>query len=124
MDKLYYQETENSPMILFDKDANVFNVNGVSVMEDSRVFYQPVFQWIEEYIEQPNPETVINFKIEYCNTSSSKQLYELLMKFKRLLDRNHKLVVNWHYEVTDDDLRDLGRFLTNLTGINLQLITN
>ena len=108
MDVIHLTETDDTPEIILDDNSNQFEFRGISVMEDSVAFYSPVLDWIKTYSRNPNPETVVNFHMEYCNTSSSKQIYEIIIRFVNVEILGKKLVINWYYNSYDDDIRDLG----------------
>ena len=60
-----------SPNIILDP-AGVMEFQGRSLPENAKEIFTPVFEWMNNYSENPAQTTDINFKLEYFNTTSSK----------------------------------------------------
>jgi hypothetical protein len=90
-----------------DSDSGVFLFAGVSLPENTNTFFSPVIEEIESYLKKPLPKTVINFYIEYLNTSSALFLRRIVMACEEALG-GENLLVNWHYEADDEDIKEFG----------------
>jgi hypothetical protein len=55
-------------------------MEGRSIPENVIDFYQPILRWIDEYAQNPLPETLVHMKFEYFNTSSSKRIFDIMKK--------------------------------------------
>ena len=106
MEAIRLPETEDTPEVILDPLNGQFEFRGISIMEDAVEFYSPIKDWIRDYARNPNPETVVNFYMEYCNTSSSKQVYEVLIRFVNIEVIGKKIEINWYYQDFDEDVRD------------------
>ncbi len=108
MDKLNINPSEDSPKILLDSGAGIFEITGKSLPEDVSAFYEPVLEWFEDYASGPNEKTVVDICLTYFNTASSKILLDILMILEEMnLSGNH-VTVNWHYPDYDEDMREAG----------------
>lgn len=99
--------TLKTPQVLVDFDAGKILLAGISIPEDAYAFYIPVNEKIEEYLLYPQPITMLEFKLEYFNTSSTLVIRNLI----RDLTQNQiktKLHVKWFYEEYDEDMREAG----------------
>lgn len=76
--------TSQYPNIVLDKASGKFEFSGNSLPEDAKAFFDPIIQWIENYALEPNPETVVRFKMVYYNTPSSKLLFQVLKRFEKI----------------------------------------
>ena len=65
-------------------------------------------EWVEEYTNNPNKETVLNFKMDYFNTSSTKILLDLMIMFKEISKNGKMLIINWYFEEEDEDMLEAG----------------
>jgi hypothetical protein len=54
------------------KNKAIIDFAGNSLPEDVNTFYQPILDWIDKYVENPNEKTEINMRFDYYNTSSSR----------------------------------------------------
>ena len=70
-------DTPTSPEIILDKEQNRLEFYGKSLPEDSNEFYSPIISWLKEYVVSPNRETVVLFKLDYFNSSTSKKLLDI-----------------------------------------------
>lgn len=103
--------TSQYPNIILDKASGKFEFSGNSLPEDAKAFFDPIIQWIENYALDPNPETVVRFKMVYYNTPSSKLLFQVLKRFERIAASGNKISVIWAYNEDDIDIKDAGRDL-------------
>lgn len=87
---------------------------GRSIPENPGEFYQPVFDWISEYVVKYKGKSIINFGFEYINTSSTKWIYNILKELAGLNEICDNTSVTWYYEHGDDDMGELGFILRSL----------
>lgn len=109
-----------TPKINFDPDGNL-EMYGRSIPEHSIQFYEPLFNWLDEYKKSPADKTEVNFTLEYFNTSSSKCILDLFRKLQEIKDSGKEVVVNWHYEADDDDMRETGEDYQAITGMKFEM---
>ncbi len=105
---LILDKTQDTPEIILSKAEKQFNFFGTSIPENTKKFYQPVFDWIENYSKTPNNETVVNFKMTYFNTSSTKSLLDIMIQFKQLAKAGNMLIINWYFAADDEDMLEAG----------------
>lgn len=122
MTPIIIDKTQDTPEVILDKNANEFKFEGTSIPEDSRKFYSPIFDWLDEYIEQPNKETIVTFKMEYFNTSSTKSLLDIMLKFRELAKNGKMLIINWYFHADDEDMYEAGVGFSNLVKLPFNYI--
>ncbi len=118
--ELHIEKTRYTPSIELREGG--IRLEGRSVVNDPQPLYQPVYEWVDDYVKKVPEKTHIDLKFEYINSSSTKWIFEILKIFQkdpRLLDRTR---VNWYYEKGDDDMKELGEILRSSLGPSLQLI--
>ena len=108
MEKINIKETDTTPIVVLDKENGVFKFEGKTLPENVTVFYQPIIDWFTEYIKDPNPETVIDLKLEYINTASSKALFSLFLKLEEIAKKGLDIKIKWYYADDDEDMKDVG----------------
>jgi hypothetical protein len=101
---LTINKTPRTPLIQLDGDQGIFLIEGILLPEDAPKFFEPVMNYCTDYLMGPVPTTVINLKLEYFNTASSRVLYSLLKKFDEATSTSTQ--VKWYYEEDDEDLKD------------------
>jgi hypothetical protein len=122
MKALNIEPSEFSPKITFDADNNKFEVEGVSRPENPTEFYQPVIDWLDAYVENPNDATTVNFRFDYFNTSSLKFFLIILSKFKDVEEAGKEVNINWHYDEEDDEMLEVGENLEELSELEFKYL--
>lgn len=108
MAPLILESTSDTPEVILDKLGNKFSFSGTSIPENTKGFFQPIFDWIDGYVLNANEETIVNFKMKYFNTSSTKSILDIMIQFKELAKNNKMLIINWHFPEDDDDMFEAG----------------
>jgi len=122
MEALYIEPTNDTPTIILDKEKNHFEISGKSLPEDVNSFYEPVFNWLEKYFENPNPMTSIVFNLDYLNTASSKSLLSLYLILEHAITSGHKVEVVWQYMVDDEDMFDVGEEYSEIIKVPFRIV--
>lgn len=109
--------TEQTPKVILDKENNKFEISGSSFPTKTKEFYARIHAWIDNYVKEPNDKTEFVFKLDYYDTSSSKMIYELLIKLDKLLDADCEAKVNWLYAEDDVDMREDGEDYSSIVKV-------
>jgi hypothetical protein len=108
MTALIIEATDETPQINLDPATNYLSFSGKSLPEDVRSFYTPVLKWIDEFISTRRDNTVVEFKMDYFNTASSKIILDILLKFEQIHLDGYGLLVKWVFKSNDLDMREAG----------------
>jgi hypothetical protein len=123
MQTLNIAGTEDTPEIKFNEVTGEFLLTGRSLPEDVTSFYKPVFEWLEEFQNNPAGKVIFKFKLEYFNTASSKIILDILMKLEDIIDsKEADLGIEWYYFESDDDMLEAGEEYKELVEIPFNLI--
>lgn len=109
MENLYIEKTKATPAVKFDAGSGVLEISGESYPENSMKFYQPVFNWLQQYLSETDKPIVFNFKLDYFNTSSSKCILNILEMLEDAHAKGRKVDLNWYYQEEDDDMLENGQ---------------
>ena len=120
MNNLKLEKTNHTPYV--NLTAGKIEISGRSIPEDPVAFYKPVLDWLDDYKKSPSERTIVNLNFEYINTSSSKALHNILKSLNEGFDNAHQMEINWHYEVGDDDMFELGQFFQPYISIPMNFI--
>jgi hypothetical protein len=121
MDILKIEGTDDTPQIVLDPNGS-FEISGRSMPEDVAHFYQPVFSWLETYLENPAPKTEVHFRMHYFNTASSKMLMDVMIKLEEIKDTGPEINIYWHFPSGDDDMKEAGEEYADMIEIPFQII--
>lgn len=100
MEMLYIEGTKSTPEIKFDPLQNKICMKGQSYPENAFKFYEPIFVWVDAYLEQLEQEVVVElyFHMPYINTSSSKCMMMFLEKLDEAHQVGKKIIIRWYYD--------------------------
>jgi len=101
--KLERERTRTMPYVLIDEEKGYMRFEGESYLEDIVGFFKEINEWLQEYLLSDFTEFTFDCALEYFNSSTTKQIYNML----RLMDANargKKVTVNWIISDEDDDM--------------------
>lgn len=122
MEKLNIQPTHKTPCIISDNEKGLIEIKGRSNPENSTMFYKPLVDWIEQYALNPAGKTTINIQLEHFNTSSSKCILDIFKKLEVIHKAEREIVVNWYYEIDDEDIMEAGEIYKTMTVLPIKMI--
>lgn len=117
--------TDDTPQVTLDANPeNPFmEISGRSLPEDVVAFYDPILEWLDEYSENPLEKTVLNIKLEYFNTASSKLLLDILLKLEDMNEAGHDVLVRWHYPDDDEDMEEAGEEYEDIVEVPFEQVS-
>ena len=109
MEALQLEGTAKTPTIKFSPGGKSLEISGRSIPENAASFYEPIYNWLDQYVKHPAAATEVIIKLEYFNTSSSKCLLDVFRKLETLQKSEKSTVkVLWVYDADDEDMREAG----------------
>jgi hypothetical protein len=123
MEKIEIAGTEDTPGIILDAENRLISITGRSLPEDVSVFYKPVFDWLNELKQNKKGDMVVEIKLEYFNTASSKILLDIFMTLEEICDlTQEKASVKWHYDLKDEDMLEAGEEYKEIVSLEFEMI--
>lgn len=115
MKTLQQEGTLILPTIDFNPINGELKLLGRSIPEHPVKFYQPIDQWIVDYIAT-NPDRVHLFiHLDYLNTHSTECILILMKKLEAYFEQSKKDVsITWGFDEDDEDMQILGEDLGSL----------
>ncbi|HHU99347.1 MAG TPA: DUF1987 domain-containing protein [Bacteroidales bacterium] len=122
MEPIIIEGTPKTPSIKFDTRDGVFEIKGRSIPENSVEFYKPLNEWLDQYMQTPLDKTVVNIRLEYFNTSSSKCILDVFKRLEAIHRSKHDVVINWFYEEDDEDMLEAGEDYDSIIKVPFKMI--
>lgn len=126
MKKLNILPKKDSPEVLFDPQSGDFSIVGISHPENISSFFDPVMNWLEEYLNEIRKTGKTNAKpiklklfFKYINSASYKYLITFLQKMNEFVELGVLVNLEWLYEPEDEDMRDAGYELMEYANIKI-----
>jgi hypothetical protein len=115
METLQISSTNKTPSVNFNPSSGILELRGKSIPENSKVFYEPIYAWLEEYSRVPKTNTVVEIQLDYFNTSSAKCIADLFKRFNSMHASGlTSITLNWHYNEDDGDMQEAGADFASL----------
>ena len=124
MENLEIAATKSSPEVMFNASEHTLSIVGESYPENTTLFYEPVFAWIEKYMDTVDEEEVtVNIELIYFNSSSSKVLMDLFEILEDLSDEGKNITVNWIYDEDNEASLEYGEeFEEDIESLTFNLV--
>jgi hypothetical protein len=132
MEILKIEPTHITPGIIFSPDENLFSISGMSAPEDVRALYYPVLDWMKKFIDEVvqgvylisknNIPVLFRIDLGYFNSSSAKFLFDILMELKKLPPEGVPVLIEWHYDEDDTDMKEAGEDISQLVEIKFNYV--
>lgn len=122
METLELQAKNNTPYINFDATTGIMVMKGRSTPENSVEYYEPITNWVLNYIQTPAANTIIKVQFEYFNTSSSKCILDVLKKFAEIHKAGKSAKVEWYFEEDDEDMKEAGEDYGDIVKMPFEVI--
>jgi hypothetical protein len=105
--ELLIEQTSKTPQIELNQFTGDLILSGKSIPENAAKVYEPVLNWVTEYILKANPTTNFRLNLEYYNTASSIWLTKILKVLIKINEPDFVLIIHLYLPVEDyDELND------------------
>ena len=122
MEKIFNEGTPKTPRLVVDAEKGSIEIAGRSNPENSREFFSPFMDWLNDYVENPAALTTLTINLEHFNTSSSKYVLDILKKIKKLSEKDQAFKIIWMYEDDDIEMLDTAEAYEAMVGISFEKI--
>jgi hypothetical protein len=110
------------PGVVLDKDSGKMQIFGKSCPLNAFEFFDPIFEWFDEYMANPLEQTVLDLNLTYFNTVSAKFLLRIMNLMDELHEKGYKVKIKWYYEQGDEDMREEGEEFSNILEVEFEFI--
>jgi hypothetical protein len=114
MEQLILKATKTTPLVWIDTAVGTGIVAGSSMPENAADFYGKVIDWLDKQLPLVTKPMHWEFRLTYFNTSSTKGLYQLLLRIKAHREQGHLHTIGWDVEDGDEFMREAGENFVEL----------
>ncbi|MCB5250789.1 MAG: DUF1987 domain-containing protein [Candidatus Cloacimonetes bacterium] len=111
MENLYIEGSKFTMEVNYNAETNLCIMKGNSYPEDAINFFEPLNEWLEQYIEEINKPLTMEIQLYYLNSSSSKCFMDIFDILDEYQEDGGSVLVKWFYERNDDEIREAGEEL-------------
>jgi len=117
METLVIGGEHSDNLVVLNEERGIFEFTGRFLPSKPKEFFEPIILWLEEYIKEPHRKSVLIFKLDYFNTSSSKKMLDIMLMFYNIQEKGFEVEVEWYYHKDDVDIKDAGHGYADLVEI-------
>lgn len=127
------EQTDKTPLIDLNHLTGELILSGKSIPENAAKIFEPVLNWVNEYILRPKPITNLRINLEYFNTASSIWISKIMKVLTQINNPDFLLLVHLYVPLEEfedmngiDDIKEAFSPITNIfqntiPGIGLKL---
>jgi SiaC family regulatory phosphoprotein len=128
MNELIIEQTPKTPQIDLNQLSGDLLFYGRSIPENATKLYEPVLNWVAEYILKANPTTNLRLDLEYFNTASSIYLAKMLKVLTKIKVPEYVLIIHLYFPVEEfnemNEFEDINDAFSPITDIFHDAITS
>jgi hypothetical protein len=122
MENLYIAPSKYTSEIDFNAETGLLKISGNSYPEDAITFFEPIIEWLKDYLKECEIAVVCQVKMTYINSSSSKSFIDIFEIFEEFHKNNGEIICKWYYEEDDDEILESGEELLEDMDFPFELI--
>lgn len=94
-----------------------FSMSGRFLPRNAKEFFDPVTDWFTEYITNAKDKNILELKLDYFNTATSKKFLDIMLDLEKLKQENKQVTIEWYHQKDDVDILDAGKGYSELVDI-------
>jgi hypothetical protein len=107
MSDLKLFSTSTTPSVSLCENGNL-EIIGKVIPDADIDFWSPIRSWFDNYLKSPSKHTIFRLRLECLNTSSSKEILQLLYRLNELKELGFFATIEWNYVEGDFDMLEVG----------------
>jgi hypothetical protein len=111
---LIVEQTIKTPQIDLNQLTGDLLFSGRSIPENAAKVFEPVLNWVQDYIQKARPVTNLRLNLEYFNTASVLWLSKIFKVLTQINEPDYILIVHLYVPVDEydemhdfDDIKDI-----------------
>ncbi|MCG8571736.1 MAG: DUF1987 domain-containing protein [Spirochaetes bacterium] len=108
MENMYIKAEKSSPLIDFNCETGRLQIRGISYPEYAARFYDPVINWVTNFLKESDHPIILELNLSYLNTSSTKMIINLFELLEKAYHNGRDVKINWYYDPENEIGYDCG----------------
>ena len=118
----YIKETKTTPEIKISIADGIFEIKGNSNASDVNQLYFSVSEELKSQFNNFNKQLICKLKFNVFNSSTYKNLIRIFVFLNEKYNSGKDLKVEWYYNISDSDNKDIGNDLSEIFDFPFELI--
>ena len=133
MEDIFIAGTIKTPEVKFNHLSGELILHGRSYPENGSKVYDPLLEWVNEYIKSPSKTTNIHLNLEYFNSTTLLWISKIIKSLGKIDQKGASLYIHLYFDIDDLESRDIAElkditssFFDNKgpSGITISIITH
>ena len=117
------EKTTSTPYLLIDEAKGYMRLEGRSFHENISAFFKEINDWMDAYLATDFAHFTFDNAITYFNSSTTKLLFNLLLKMDKRAKDNKNISINWIMTEENDIMRECGEdFQEEMENLTLNIV--
>ncbi len=105
---MFVEQTDKTPLVDFNHLSGELILSGKSIPINAPRIFEPILDWINEYVKNPRQTTNLRLNLEYFNTASSIWLAKIVKALASINKPECVLFLHVYFSIEDfDDIDDI-----------------
>ncbi len=105
---MFVEQTEKTPLVDLNHISGELILSGRSIPINAPRIFEPILDWINEYVKNPRQTTNLRLNLEYFNTASSIWLAKIVKSLTGISKPECVLFLHVYFSIEDfDDIDDI-----------------
>lgn len=119
--RLHILPTYNTPEVILNPEG-IIKIKGKALFANKTDIPEQIMNWIDNYLIDPAETTYLIIAFEYLNSLSTITLVSIIKKISQIIFLGKKFVIHWYYEKDNDDMLELGKYISGAYSIPIEFI--
>jgi hypothetical protein len=106
LNKLIVGGSAKTPNIEFNALTGDLTLQGRSLPENAAKVYEPLVEWVSEYVKAPRNATNFYLKLDYFNSSSLLWIIRIIKALSKIETEKSTLYFHLYFDEEDFDVKD------------------
>ena len=117
----FIQGTKTTPSAIINDGYMKITGNSTAIDENND-FFGHFSRQVNLYSQQPANKTSIDIALEHVNATSKRYIIDLLKTLEKLKQQGFQVVINWHFEYENEDVKELGEIFDTMFDIDFNFV--
>ncbi|MCL2042886.1 MAG: DUF1987 domain-containing protein [Treponema sp.] len=119
------EKTASTPYVLIDEKNGYIKLEGRCFHEKIVEFFSEIFDWLNAYLASDFSSLTFDCAINYFNSSTTKLLFNMLLKMDKYANAQNRIMVNWITTEDNHIMVECGRdFQEEVSNLEFNLVIN
>jgi len=108
LNNLFIEQTDKTPLVDFNYLSGELILSGKSIPINAPRIFEPLLEWVNDYIKNPRLTTNLRLNLEYFNTASSIWIAKIVKALSGITRPEGVLILHIYFPIEDfDDIDDI-----------------